>query len=444
MFDSDSLRKKLAEKLLDSSSSMPTSSLGRFGKTALTGARTGKLLMGKKLTGLFSKAAPGDELDIDALMKIVGSIGQLKGLMMKMGQIMSYIDVALPEELSAALSVLQTQSQPMPIERVKDIISADLGDAAAALLKNIEARPMAAASIGQVHKSVIDGTPVAVKVQYPEIAKAIVSDLAPTATVTKIVSVLFPHFRMADIIAEMRQRLLEECDYVHEAEAQQTFAKLFAHHHRIIVPKVHTRFCSEHVLTSTWVNGISFEEFLAANPPQELRNDIGKALFEFYIGSLFRHNLYNCDPHPGNYLFLEDNTIAMLDYGCTRAFDGDFVRQLAAFTRAVHEDTPQGLHKACLDIGLVKEGQKYDFNTARDLIRGFYGAMLIDSEQKIELGSMSMKEVAEKKMEWVKRALPGEFLFLLRIRVGLMSVLAKLGAVANWRQLEAECIAAAK
>ena len=210
------------------------------------------------------------------------------------------------------------------------------------------------------------------------------------------------------------------------------------------MPEVHTRFCSGHVLTTTWIDGISFEEFLATHPPQELRNDIGRSLFEFYIGSLFRYNLYNCDPHPGNYLFLDDNKIAMLDYGCTRTFDGDFVRQLAAFTRAVHEDTPAGLHQACLDIGLVQQGQKYNFNTARDLIRGFYGPMLIDREQKIELSAMSMKEVADKKMELAKLSLPGEFLFLLRIRFGLMSVLAKLEAVANWRQLEAECIAAAQ
>ena len=204
MSDPDSLRKKLAERLLNSTSSMPTSALGRFSTTALTGARTGRLLLGKKLSGLFGASHPDGEIDIDALVRIVGSIGQLKGLMMKMGQIMSYIDVALPEELSDALSVLQTQSQPMPIERVREIISSDLGDNAPALLDNLEAKPVAAASIGQVHTSVINGIPVAVKIQYPEIARAIVNDLAPTATITKIASVLFPHARMADIIQEMR------------------------------------------------------------------------------------------------------------------------------------------------------------------------------------------------------------------------------------------------
>jgi len=442
MSDTPSLREKLTERLKASEAKMPTSSIGRLSKTALTGARTGKLLLGKKLAGTFKKAASGEDIDVEALCRIITSIGELKGLVMKMGQIMSYIDVALPKELSDALSVLQTQSQPMPIERVRETIQNDLGDKADTLLETLNPEPIAAASIGQVHRSVIDGQGVAVKIQYPDISKTITADFAPSSMITKVVNTIFPHLRIADFVVEMRTRLLEECDYLHEAKAQQTFGELFKDHHRLVVPNIYSEFCSEHVLTSAFINGISFEKFLATDPSQELRNDIGVSLFQFYIGTLFRHRLYNCDPHPGNYLFMEDNRVAMLDYGCTREFEDGFVHQLANFTAAVHRDDPQELYQACLDIGIFKPDRNYDFDTVRNLIRGFYGPMLEDKEQAIELGSMSLKEVVDNKMELNKLSLPAEFLFLLRIRFGLMSVLAQLGAVANWRQLEARCIAA--
>jgi predicted unusual protein kinase regulating ubiquinone biosynthesis (AarF/ABC1/UbiB family) len=185
------------------------------------------------------------------------------------------------------------------------------------------------------------------------------------------------------------------------------------------------------------VDGLGFDEFLAGDPTQTARDRVGEALFEFYVGSLFRRGLYNCDPHPGNYLFVDDGRIAMLDYGCTRVFEPEFVAKLAALTRAVHADDPARLRGALVDLGIVREGKQYDFATARDLIRAFYGPMLQDRVQRIDLGSgMGFRHMAERKREMLKLRLPGEFLFLFRIRFGLMSVLARLGACQNWHRLE--------
>jgi predicted unusual protein kinase regulating ubiquinone biosynthesis (AarF/ABC1/UbiB family) len=427
----DKVRSDLIRTLLQGRGKLPTSSVGRLGRTAFAALRTGRALLGRKIRGK-------DEIDVKTMVKIITSIGRLKGVAMKMGQIMSYIDIALPDELRNALSVLQTHAQPMPVDQVREILAQELGDAGKELARGLDPVPLAAASIGQVHRAEIKGRPpLAVKVQYPGIETAILSDFRPAAMGTHIAALVYPGAEIDAFIAEVRDRFLEECDYEHEARAQQRFFELFQGHRVITVPRVHEDLCSRRVFTADFVRGLHFDDFLATSPPQEIRDRMGQALFEFYVGSLFLHGLYNCDPHPGNYLFLSDGRMAMLDYGCTREFEPGFVKKLARLTLAVHEDTKDALHAAFLDLDMVKKGKNYDFETARRLVRSFFGPMLRDEAQVVDLGeAMSMREAFEGKRELLKLTLPGEFVFLFRIRFGLMSILARLGARANWYRLE--------
>jgi predicted unusual protein kinase regulating ubiquinone biosynthesis (AarF/ABC1/UbiB family) len=437
----DSLKAALMQRLLRASEELPTSTLGRLGRTAGAALRSGRLLLGAR-----RREAEGEPpLELEALAKVVGSLGELKGIAMKAGQILSYVDVALPEELRAALSVLQTHSPPMAAERVRCILRAELGESAPELLEHLEDTPIAAASIGQVHRARLsDGTRVAVKVQYPEIERAIEADFGPAAVGSRLASLFVPGAKVDSLIREARERFLEECDYLHEARSQQRFAELLAGHPVLRVPAVHARLCTRRVLTTTLMEGEGLDAFLARSPEQPVRDALGEALFEFYVGALFRHRLYNCDPHPGNYLFQREGSVVMLDYGCTRQFEPAFVARLGALTRAVHQDTREALHAAFLGLGMVREGQRYDFETARGLVRAFYGPMLRDEVQGIDLGeASSMRQVLESKRNLLKLTLPGEFLFLFRIRFGLMSVLARLGAHANWYRLEEAYVAAA-
>ena len=164
-------------------------------------------------------------------------------------------------------------------------------------------------------------------------------------------------------------------------------------------------------------------------------------MFEFYVGTLFRHGLYNWDPHPGNYVFQSDGRLALLDHGSTREFDHAFVRKLAALTRAVHTDARPALHQALVDLGMVREGQRYDFESARALVRAFHGPMLRDEVLSVQLGEvMPLRALVASKREILKLHLPGEFLFIFRIRFGVMSVLARLGARANWYHLERQLV----
>ena len=389
-----------------------------------------------------SKQSDADvEIDPEKLVKLISGMGQLKGIAMKMGQIMSYIDVAIPEELKDALSVLQTFAQPMPFDRVDGIIREELEDRAETLLAEFDVNPVSAASIGQVHRAKIDGRQVAVKIQYPEIKQAIEADFGPASVGTKMASLFYPTGNVDGYVREARERFLEECNYVHEAHCQHAFAGMYRTHDVLFIPEVFTEYCTTRILTTEWVNGLSFDAFLETRPDKNVRNRMGEALFEFYIGSLFRYCMYNCDPHPGNYLFCEDGRIGMLDHGCTRQFDPAFVADLACLTRAVHIDEQSAIHNALLRLKIVREDKKYNYDVIRGFLRAFYGPMLTDAVTAVDLSSaMDMKEMFKKKQQLMKFALPGEFTFLFRIRFGLMSVLARLGTEANWYRLEKQYV----
>lgn len=439
------LRDELTTKLLAGESKLSTSTAGRLSRTGWAMLRAARLMRKAQKKG-------AESLDAAALVRLVTSLGQLKGIAMKMGQIMSYIDIALPEPLRQALTVLQTHAQPMAPAQLEALLRDDLpASAAEQILATLEPTPLAAASIGQVHRARLpDGTAVAVKVRYPEVDRAIEKDFAPAALGSHIAALIYPGAKIDGFIAEAKARFLEECDYRHEAAQQALFGRLYAGHPRIVVPAVFEPFCGDRVLTTELMRGRGLEAFLADDPPQGVRDALGEALFSFYIGTLFRHGVYHCDPHPGNYLFLDapasDETaigdesgprIALLDYGCTRSFEPAFVAKLARLTKAVHADAPHDLRACFSELGMITPGRDYDYETARGLVRAFFGPMLEDATQAIVLDdAMDMRSAFEKKKQLMKLALPGEFLFLFRIRFGLMSVLSRLGARANWYRLE--------
>src|SRR6266545_1350624 len=347
-----SLREQLEQRLLGMAGKLPTSSLGRLGRTAMAGLRGGRLAWR-------SKSAEAKPLDVDALAALVASVGQLKGIAMKAGQMLSYLDLPLSPELRSALAVLQTHSPPMRFEVVSEIIERELGEQAPALLSQMNSTPAAAASIGQVHRARIPGPradiEVAVKVQYPGIQDALAADFRTASIGKNFAALIVPGASVDAIVGQARQAVLEECDYLREARYQERFAKIYEGHPTLTVPAVHGPYCSGRVLTTSWVEGLRFDDFLATNPLSSERDRIGQAIFEFYVGTLFRHGLYNWDPHPGNYVFCPDGRIGMLDYGSTREFERPFVDKLARLTTAVHTDTREALHAALIDLGMVRE-----------------------------------------------------------------------------------------
>lgn len=437
-FEPEQLRREVAQVLVGTTKDVPVSAVSRLRRTAMLGLRGGTLAVGRALTRNRVRGQP----DVAALAKVVSPLAELKGIAMKLGQMLSYLEGPLPPELRCALSALQTHAHPVPTLVIRERLKAELGDAARPLLANLSPTPVAVASIAQIHRSTLDdGTAVAVKVQYPDIEKAIRNDLGPAALGSTLASFLFPSARIDTFVSEARARFLEECDYPREARCQQKFADIFADHEVIDVAEVHRNLSTQRVLTTTWVDGKTLEQFIADRPTQDQRDRVGRALFEFYLGTLFEHGAYNGDPHPGNYLFTAEGKVAMLDFGCVHEFDSGFVDKLAALTHAVHADERNLLERALIALGILRTGQAYDYDTVRAMIRSFYGPMLRDEVCAFEAGSSEqMRNPNLKRGHLLKLALPGEFLFLLRVRIGLASILERLGARANWRKLEHEYV----
>ncbi|HEX7597569.1 MAG TPA: AarF/UbiB family protein, partial [Polyangia bacterium] len=279
---------------------IPTSSFGRLQKTATAVARVG--------VGTFAGRLRGGEFNLgslspQAVAKLVESLGELKGVAMKVGQLLSYVDSSLSPEARRLLAVLQVMSQPTAFSHIQRTIGEDLGARGRALLARLDRAPVASASIGQVHRARFeDGTSVAVKVRHPGIEEAIRTDFKTAAIGTLFARLVAPGMNVQELLAETEARFLEECDYGLEASRQIRFGEIFAKHPFIHIPAVRLDLSGRRVLTTTWQDGMSLDGFLAGTAYQAERVRAARSLYEFYVGALYRHGLFNADPHPGNLL----------------------------------------------------------------------------------------------------------------------------------------------
>ena len=410
---SDDPLERLRERIAGAAR-LPTSALGRAGRTAGAALKVG---LGR-LTG---------KSDVEVFADLAVQLGRLKGTAMKAGQILSYLDTDLPEEAKRLLAVLQVSSQPTPFEEIAKVTPPEL-------LATMEHQPVATASIGQVHRALLpDGTPVAVKVSHPGIEQAIAADFRSAAAGAAMPGLLLPG--VAEVIAEARDTFLAECDYEAERRWQERFGALYAGHPSITVPAVHGGWCSGRVLVTTWCDGLSFERF-CASASQTARDRAGAALYEFYVGSVYRFGLFNGDPHPGNLLFRDDGSLIVLDFGCVKELEPEMVRALAALSRAVRADDPQAIRRALGQLGAAEPDGK-GYAVTRQVLRGFFGPVVIEGFHLVESGlSLDMRQIMTDKLAVARMRLPAKLLFLFRIRFGLHSELARLKAVADWAALE--------
>ncbi len=421
----EQLTTSLTERL-STERELPVSTLARLRRTAATAFSGGKLLVDRVIL---------KQPDVRTMAAIVSPLAELKGVAMKMGQVLSYIDTTVPPAARSALSVLQTQAHPLPFSQIRAVIDRGLREHADEILERLDKRPIAVASIGQVHRATLaDGTKVVVKVQYPQIERAIDDDFGQAAFGSAFVSFFYPNAKL--FLREAKARFLEECDYRLEAKHQQRLAELFIDDPTIAIPPVFADYSSRRVLTSGFAEGLHLDAYLATNPDQTSRDRVGQALYDFYIGSIFRHRIYNCDPHPGNYLFTSDARVTYLDFGCCAELPARFVKMLAILTRAVHAGDPVDLHRAMIDLGIISDTQRYDHEIVRRLMYAFCG-LLRDETAAFEAETSSkIQETLKSTWQLAQLNLPSEFLFLMRLRLGVTSVLARLGSRANWFKIE--------
>jgi predicted unusual protein kinase regulating ubiquinone biosynthesis (AarF/ABC1/UbiB family) len=290
-------------------------------------------------------------------------LGNMKGAIMKAGQMFSFIADGLPPDAAKALSTLQADVAPMAPSLAEDVIRRELGAGPEELFLDWDPVPVAAASIGQVHRAVLrDGRKVAVKVQYPGVDSAISSDLENAQLLYGMFSQFaLPSLDVKAMIDEVRQRMLEELDYRIEATSQREFADYYVGHPFIRIPDVVPEFSGRRVLTSEWVDGLRWSEFLeqASEPAKQAA---GEVLMRFAQGSVYFHRMFNGDPHPGNYKFHLDGTITFLDFGLVKRWSQEEINELTPVLDALLAQDAQQVAKQVEALDALPPGHGVDPN----------------------------------------------------------------------------------
>lgn len=289
--------------------------------------------------------------------EVAKTLGEMKGAVMKVGQVASQIKDLLPKELAQALEALQKQSPPMPFRVIRKQIINELGSAPHELFLEIDEVPFAAASIGQVHNAtLLDGREVVIKVQYPGVAESIESDLKQLKRILKLAGLLkIDEHVIDDIFTEIKDRLHDELNYVQEAENLRAFRAFHAADEGIIIPDVIPEFSRQRVLTLTRENGDTLEEVSQSpNYPQDIRDLIGRRLFDTIGKQIFVHHAVHCDPHPGNFAFRPDGSIVIYDFGAIKRLTPDITEAYRQLTMAAYAHDYPALDAALINMGIRK------------------------------------------------------------------------------------------
>ncbi|WP_428263127.1 ABC1 kinase family protein [Haliangium sp.] len=287
-------------------------------------------------------------------------LDQMKGMAMKVGQILSYFDGILPPETHAALHRLQRGASPVAFATMAGVIEDALGAPPPELFERFDPEPIAAASIGQVYRARHRGREVAVKVQYPGIRDTMLADLGRMRGLSRIAS-LASAVDGPSLVAELGARMASECDYLFEARAQRAFRAAYAADPEVYVPEVIDERTAATVITSEWIDGRDFYELTRADDGAA-RTRVGLTLARIAYGSFYGLGTLNADPHPGNYLFPDSGRIVLIDFGCVRAFERGFIEGERALARVVVEDRRSDFRDAAIATGTVAKPDRFDFD----------------------------------------------------------------------------------
>ncbi len=368
-----------------------------------------------------------------AAKEVAAQLGQLKGLVMKVGQMASYLPGALPDEAQEVLATLQAKSTAMSSDVVAKVVAEELGGAPDEVFESFSPEPFAAASIGQVHRARFRGRDVAVKVQYPGIEDVLASDLSTVGLFAKMGTLGLP-MDGAALAAELESRILEECDYEREAAQQEALGALLGRDPAASVPKVVRERSTRRVLTTELVEAMDFATF-AREAPQAAKDRAGEVIFRACFEGLFLHGVYNGDPHPGNYLFHEDGRVVFLDFGCVRRFDEPFIETWKALARTILDDDRGRFPPRLEATGLVGTAKGFDWDHQWEIMQYLYRPFIqrdpfftyTDDYVRESYGTLLFENPNQRKL-----GCPPEWLLLNRLQWGLNAVLAKLEATGPW------------
>jgi predicted unusual protein kinase regulating ubiquinone biosynthesis (AarF/ABC1/UbiB family) len=433
---------------------IPKGRVRRSAKLGTTMGTQAARYAGTKAAGV-ARSQEGAEEKLEArhletALKMVRTLGEMKGAAMKIGQMASFIDTEfLPPEYAEIyqeeLAKLRTSAPPMPWERVSKVIEEEYGEPVHEHFSEFDPEAFAAASIGQVHRAkLIDGRPVAVKIQYPGVAEALESDLRNASMLVRLAKAIAPGLDAKAVAEELKERVLEELDYEYEAQNQRTFSRAYRGHPFIYVPDVITRLSRRRVLVTEFVDGVGFEQVKQLG--QDERSRFGEIVFRFCFGSIYHLQHFNADSHPGNYLLMGDGRVAFLDFGMTKKLDHEQIElEQSALDAAIRKD-PEALRQRLHDLGFVKKPTKLDAEKLMDHVMLVGGWYIEDREYKVSARRVMkiIESASDPRSEYFavmrRESIPADELMGRRMEIGVIAVLAQLGAERNWHRIMREWV----
>ncbi len=387
---------------------------------------------------------------LETAKQIVAVLGTMKGAAMKLGQVMSFLDVGLvPEEhrdeFQRELAKLRDAAPTVSFKQMRRVIEDDLEEPISKVFATFDEEPIAAASIGQVYRATLadDAREVAVKVQYPGVAGAVRADLQNLDMIMRLLKRMTPGLDVKAIAEEIRERIGEELDYELEAQNQRSLARIFAGHPFIVVPDVVSSLTRERVMVSEFVRGVGFEEL--KRRPQAQRDRIGEIVFRFFLGCLYRHRQFSGDPHPGNFLLQDDGRVAFLDFGLFKRMDPGPVELELACQRAVVEGDASTLHELLAKSGFLPEPERVNSEHLLAFITdAIWWYTTADETVALtpEIATHVMIESSDPRSshfrEMRHQQMRPEHLFGRRMEMLTLAVLSQLRARANWHRIARE------
>lgn len=424
-------------------------------KTAWLGGTVGSSYLGGKLLDKLRGGAEGEdekkrrgdestERHIANAKRIATTMGELRGPLMKVGQLLSTHADALPGEYGDILRSLQSSAPPMSYATIRDQIERDLGGTPEELFATFSREAVAAASIGQVHKATLkDGTKVAVKVQYPGADASVEGDVKNMKLGASMVKATLAEITgnknldFTQIAEEVAEHLVQETDYCREAYNAKMLARLFKGDPHIVVPRVHDSHSGLRVITYDWLDGEPLDAALAREDPA-LRERVIKQMVHAFWMQLYRGGVLHADPHPGNYRVLDDGRLALLDYGCVKVFDEAFLREFLLMTRARFDGDDALLVKCMKTLGMLENPDDPDEVADMRRIADYFSTGLRE-DANFDFVAFDYVKSAKELVKYFmarKRIPPAQkdFMFLTRVVLGYYEYFSRAKANRNFRR----------
>jgi len=431
---------------------IPTSRIARTTRIARLAAGQGTRRLGTQAANLTrgekGREAALERRHVEAAEQIVSALGTMKGAAMKLGQVLSFLDVGLvPEpyrdEFQRKLGELRDAAPNVRFSDMRKVIESELEIPLGAIFAEFDEEPVAAASIGQVYRALLpDGREVAVKVQYPGVAQAVRADMQNLGMILRLMKQIAPGLDVKATAEEVRARIGEELDYELEAQHQRSLARIFRGHPFIVVPDVMTALSRERVLVTEFVHGAGFDAIKEMD--QATRDRVGEIVFRFFFGCMYRHHQFSGDPHPGNFMLMEDGKVAFLDFGLFKVMPKELIELELSCQRAGHEGDGERLHEIWSSTGFLAHPERFRPDKLLAQFRDATWWYVLDDEIALEpeIATRVLIDMSDPRSQHFGQmrheTLPADHLFGRRVEMLTLAVLSQLRCRANFHRIARE------